>query len=145
MDPGLAKSAIEQHKAMQKQTGLVSSESSQPFSVLPQQQWIQARKLLHEDVNRVAKLTLTICGLTINGTEIPYKYKLGSASNNLVCTIALVNKQVSKLIPDKKDRQSWTQEEFELTLSELPNIQNATVRRIKKNPRCRSQKVKHHP
>jgi superfamily II DNA or RNA helicase len=132
IDPALAKQVFEQHKASQSSRD-ATTKAAEPFSIQPQRQWKEAKKRLNEDVKRVAKLILNTCDLKMVGVEIPYKLKLGtSAKNNFVCAVELVNKKVNDLVPEKKSREQWTLEELQKATVELPKIQNAIVRNIKK-------------
>src|SRR3989344_3239373 len=54
IDPGLAKQVFEQNKAARTKDG--KHAPAQPFSVLPQRQWAEAKKRLNEEVKRTAKV-----------------------------------------------------------------------------------------
>lgn len=139
IDPALAKQVFEQHKASQSDNP--KAPAAQPFSIQPQRQWKEARKRLNEEVNRTAKLVLNTCDLPMQGTDIPYKLKLGSsARSNFIASIELVNKLVSELCPGKKSREEWTIDEFKLGIAELPKIKDRLVRKIKKSQDVEAQR-----
>ena len=131
LDPSVAKEAF--RKGLEGKPDESKRNAAQPFSILPQRQWTEAKKRLYEEVNRTAALLLNNCDLKTGGAEIPYKYKLGvSAKNNFVAAIQLVNKKVNKFIDDSKPRIKWTTEEFQKAKDQLPIILNSLVREIKK-------------
>lgn len=132
LDPKLAKKVYEESQKIPDYS-MRRTPNAQPFSILPQRQWAEAKKRLNEEAKRTAKLVLNNCDLEMQGMEIPYKYKLGAtARGNFVAVLQLVNDRVNKLIGDDKEREQWKLEEFQKAMDELPKILNSLVREIKK-------------
>lgn len=129
MDPSIAKKIYEENK---KSESIEKVSSAQPFSVIPQRQWQEAKTRLNEKVKSTAKILLNNCRLEISGTEIPYKYKLGTSRNNFIASIEMINKRVNELIPNKQKRAQWDTDEFKKAMDELPSILRSLVKNIKK-------------
>lgn len=132
LDPNLAKKVFEESH---KDSGysMRKAPSSQPFSLLPQKQWSEAKKRLNEEAKRTAKIVLNNCGLKMAGTEIPYKYKIGtSARGNFVASLELVNRKINKMIGEGKSREQWTLQEFQKALDGMQEILTSLVKEIKK-------------
>jgi superfamily II DNA or RNA helicase len=128
LNPDLAESVVKE----KKQPALRKRTPTEPFPIQPQRKWQEARKRLHEQVNRTANILLNNTGLEVGGTEIPYKYTgLNiSARNNLVAAIMMVNKEVNDLIG--KERPDWSTEEYKTAIDSLEDILNKLVRKVKK-------------
>lgn len=132
LNPKLAKKIFDESQKIPDYS-MRRTPNAQPFSILPQRQWAEAKKRLNEEAKRTAKLVLNNCNLEMQGMEVPYKYKLGtSARGNFVAILELVNKRVNKLIGEEKEREQWTLAEFQKAMDEFPNILNSLVREIKK-------------
>lgn len=107
---------------------------SERFPVLPQKEWEEAKKRVHDQANRIANILLNNVGLQMTGREIPYKYtSLGvRAKNNYVAALMMVNNEFYKRL--KKDREQCTTEEFQALLDQqtLAGILQGLVRQVKK-------------
>jgi DNA repair protein RadD len=128
LDPSFARQAIQQSRRQ----GRTLAPAAAPFSVLPAKQWEEARKRLHEESMRTAKLVLNRTGLSTGGGELPYKLMTNvDATSNLIAAFQLVNKGVSKRVGEGKKRNEWATEEFAAAMAALPDVLNGLVREIK--------------
>lgn len=127
LDPSQADSLVRQRApAMRK------LPPTEPFQVQPQREWEEAKKRLHEQAQRIAKLLLNHVELEMTGTELPYKYKMLNIAgkNNYVCALMMVNKEILKRLG--KDRARATTEEFKAVLEDLDDLLKTLVRRVRK-------------
>lgn len=105
---------------------------SEPFVVQPQREWEEAKKRVYEQAQRLAKLLLNNVGLSMMGTELPYKYKglnVGG-KNNYVSALMMVNHDINKRLG--KERAQATVDEFRQVLGDLEDILQTLVRRVHK-------------
>lgn len=107
-------------------------DASEPFLVQPQKEWEEARRRLHEQSGRVAKIVLNHAELQTTGREIPYKYKTLNLAgrDNYVCAVMMVNKEFNELLG--KDRSSASTEEFKYVLEKLDDVVQKLARRLRK-------------
>jgi DNA repair protein RadD len=130
LDSNLAKQIVE--KSHNASGNLTKEKSAQPFSVIPQKQWQEAKKRLNEEAKRTAKILLNRCGLSPEGREIPYKLKPGlNVKNNFIGAFQMVNEKLNKEYNFKK-RTEWTSEELIQGIENLNDILEKLVREIKK-------------
>jgi DNA repair protein RadD len=131
---GLDASLIEEAYARQRVVSRSTVEPAAPaFQVLPQRQWREAKRRLHEEVQRTAKLVLNICELEMSGREMPYRLNLGvSGQTNFVCALQLLNTRVNRLVSPEKPREQWTTYELLAAKDNLPDIKQRLVREIKR-------------
>jgi len=102
--------------------------SAEPFQVLPQKEWEELRKRLHERVNRSANMLLTRLGLKRTGRKIVNKGI--PAGNDFTACISLINHQIKKQNP--APRKDWTTEDFSAAIDSLDGIINSLTRKYKK-------------
>jgi hypothetical protein len=120
LDPSTAKELVLKQKA----TGRTTTAAAAPFQIQPQQEWIELKKRLNEKVNRSANMLLTRLNLKRGGRKL---FKKGvPASNDFTACIILINKEIKKKHPTK--RQEWSSEEFEEATSELDSILNTLTK-----------------
>lgn len=128
LDPRLAHTLYKQNQA-----GIEKKDSAQPFMVLPQRQWAEARKRLDEEVKRTAKVILNNSKLKMEGMEIPHKLKMGvSGRSNYVCAVQLANQKVNELIGKEKPREGWSLEDFQKAMKALPDILTKIVQDLER-------------
>jgi len=129
---GLDPSKIEEMVRQAQRAPMRKSTPSQPFPVQPQREWEEARKRLNEQAKRIANLLLNHAQLNINGTELVYKYKSLKLSgrNNFIAALTMVNHEINKRLD--KDRSEASIEDFQSILTNLDNLLQTLVRRIKK-------------
>lgn len=130
---GLDPSNVEEMVRKAKQSSLRKNAATEPFPVLPQRQWEEAKKRVHEQAQRLAKILLNHVELQIGGTEIPYKWKTLrlNGKNNYVCALMMVNKQIQDVLGTT--RQDASTEEFKELLDNLDEkILQPLVRRLRK-------------
>ncbi|MEL6954990.1 MAG: DEAD/DEAH box helicase family protein [Pseudomonadota bacterium] len=115
-----------------KNSPMRKRDASEPFLVQPQKEWEEARRRLHEQSGRVAKIVLNHAELQTTGREIPYKYKsLNLAGrDNYVCAVMMVNKEFNELLG--KDRSDASTEDFKYVLDKLDDVVQKLARRLKK-------------
>ena len=129
---GLDASKAEEMVKSAKVSPLRKRNLSEPFAVLPQREWEEARKRLNEQAKRIAKLLLNHIELSITGTELTYKYttlKLNGKSN-YVSSLMMVNAEIQKRLG--KDRADATIDEFRAVLDNLDDLLQTLVRRVRK-------------
>jgi len=123
LDPSDAKKIVLKQKGNDK----INTEAAAPFQIQPQQEWEELRKRLHEKVNRSANMLLNRLDLKRAGRKI---VNTGvSATNDFTACIALINKEIKKSHPKK--RQEWAAEEFKQVTSGLDSILNTLTKRYK--------------
>ena len=131
LDARLAREIIAQSHTESR--GPAVAPAAEPFSVIPQRQWEEARRRLYEEVQRTANLLLNRTSLTREGRELPFKLKpeIG-ATSNYTSALTMVNQSVAKMVGEGRKRHEWSIEEFTEALDQLPNILDRLVREIKK-------------
>lgn len=123
IDPSEAKEIVLRQKGNDK----ITSKAAAPFQIQPQQEWEELRKRLNERVNRSANMLLNRLELKRTGRKIVNKGV--SAANDFTACIALINREIKKSHPKK--RQEWTAEEFKQVTSELDSVLNILTTRYK--------------
>lgn len=105
---------------------------SEPFLVQPQREWVEAKKRVYEQAQRLAKLLLNHIGLPMTGTELTYKYKSLkiTGKNNYVSALMMVNTEINKRLA--KERAQASTEDFKQILDSLDDILQTVVRRVRK-------------
>lgn len=122
LDPEKARELVLDN--MNKRT---SSPAAQPYQILPQREWETRRKGLNEEVNRAANMLINRLGIVRPGREL-----INSgvpATNNFVACVTLINKEIKKRNPKK--RNEWSTVEFEAAIKYLEDILNDLTRRYK--------------
>jgi DNA repair protein RadD len=106
--------------------------SAEPFIVLPQREWEEARKRLNEQAKRLAKILLNHVDLSMTGTELTYKYKSLklTGKSNYVSALMMVNAEIERRLG--KERPEATIEEFRQVLDNLDDLLQTLVRRVRK-------------
>lgn len=121
MDSSVAKDIV----LNEKRSRTTTQEAAAQFQVQPQQEWEELRKRLAEKVNRSANMLLTRLNLKRNGRGLVNKGV--SAVNDFIACIALINAEIKKKYPKK--RQEWTSEEFKQVISMLDSVlQKLTIK-----------------
>ncbi len=116
---------------------------AEPFLVLPQRAWEEAKKRLNEQAKRLASILLNHVELPIAGVEIPRKYTTLrlSGKNNYVCALMMINKAIDEKLG--KPRKDATTEEFKHIQDNLEEmILQPQVRRLRKAKSDYEQKNK---
>jgi len=128
LDPSQAEEMVKKAQV----TSLRKNSPSGPFPVQPQREWEEARKRLNEQAKRLAKLLLNHVGLTMTGTELPYKYKSLKIAgrNNYVSALMMVNAEINKHLG--KERAQASTEEFKQILENLDDLLQTLSRRVRK-------------
>lgn len=105
---------------------------AEPFLVQPQREWEEAKKRLYEQAQRLAKLLLNHVDLSMNGTELTYKYKSLNITgkNNYVSALMMVNHEINKRLG--KERAQASIEDFRQVLGNLDDLLQMLVRRVHK-------------
>lgn len=105
---------------------------SEPFVVQPQREWEEARRRLYEQAQRLAKLLLNHVDLSMNGTELTYKYKSLkiTGKNNYVSALMMVNAEINKRL--EKERAQASTEDFKEILDNLDDLLQTLARRLRK-------------
>lgn len=124
LDPSNAKEIVMNQKAKRKKV----SPAAEPFQVQPQMEWEAMRKRLQERVNRSANMLLNRLELKRGGRKLVQKGV--PASNDFTACITLINKEIKKQFPKK--RQEWSTEEFKEVIQGLDDILNTITRKYKK-------------
>jgi DNA repair protein RadD len=129
---GLDPSKAEEIVASSNKQGARKKPPTEAFPILPQKEWDELKKRLHEQSKRVAKLLLNNVGLSMTGTEIPFKFTSLNirGRNNYVSAVMMVNSEFYKRLG--KDRSQCSADEFKSVLSQLDDILQGLVRRLKK-------------
>lgn len=129
---GLDPSQVEEIVKKSKPGGMVKRPAPEQFPVHPQRALEEARKRVHEQSQRLAKLLLNHVELSMEGREIPYKYtSLGlSGRTNFIAAVMMVNHEIDKRLG--KDRKDCSTEEFQTVLDALDDVLQTLVRRVRK-------------
>lgn len=129
---GLDTNKVEKIVRDARSTGMVRRSPTDPFPILPQREWEEAKRRLDEQVRRTANILLNNTDLTTTGTEMSYKYtSLGvRGGNNLIVAIKMVNNKVNKMLG--KGRQDCSTEEFKTAIDSLESILQKLVHQVKK-------------
>lgn len=129
---GLDPSQVEEFVKKSKPGAMKIRPAAESFSVLPQRELEEARKRVHEQGNRMAKIILNHVELDINGREIPFKYtSLGlSGRNNFIAAVTMVHREINKRLG--KDREACSAEDFKEILSSIDEIIQKLQRRLRK-------------
>jgi excisionase family DNA binding protein len=130
---GLDPSHVEEMVMKAKRSSIRKHAAAEPFPVLPQRQWEEAKRRLNEQGRRLANILLNHVELQPTGVEIPFKYKTLrlAGRNNFICALMMVN----KLMQDElgKTRKDASTEEFKELLDNLDErILQPLVRRLRK-------------
>lgn len=128
LDPSQAEALF---KAAQKPS-MRKGKPTEPFSVLPQREWEEARKRLNEQAKRLAKIVLNHIELKPTGTELAYKYKTLhlAGKNNFVSALTMVNKEIEKRLG--KERSDASSEDFKSVMDQQDDILQLLARRVRK-------------
>lgn len=129
---GLDESQAEGIVKSSQNPSLTKVAPAEPFLVQPQKEWEEAKKRLHEQAQRLAKILLNHVQLDMNGLEIPRKYaslKL-TGKNNYISALMMVNVEFNKRLG--KSRNSATVEDFKAILENLDDIIKPLTRRLRK-------------
>jgi excisionase family DNA binding protein len=129
---GLDPSQAEEMIKKAQQAPLRKRAPAEPFLVQPQREWEESRKRLNEQAKRLANLLLNHVQLSMNGTELTYKYKSLKLTgrNNYVSALMMVNAEMQKRLG--KDRGQATTEEFKEVLDNLDDLLQMLARRVRK-------------
>jgi excisionase family DNA binding protein len=130
---GLDPSHVEEMVKKAKRSTIRKNTAAEPFPILPQRQWEEARRRLNEQSHRLANILLNHVELKPTGTEIPFKYKTLklTGKSNFICALMMVNKQIQdELCKARKDAST---EEFKDLLDNLDDrILQPVVKRLRK-------------
>ena len=128
LDPDQAEAIIKKARGAAVRKGA----PSEPFLVQPQREWEEAKKRLYEQAQRLAKLLLNHIELSMNGTELNYKYKSLkiTGKNNYVSALMMVNYEINKRLG--KERAQASTEDFRQVLDNLDDLLQTLVRRVYK-------------
>ena len=128
LDPSQAEEMVKKAQVSRLRKGA----PSEPFLVQPQKQWEESKKRLYEQGQRLAKLLLNHVDISMNGTELMYKYKsLGlTGKNNYVSALMMVNAEINKRLG--KERPQASAEEFREVLANLDDLLQTLVRQVRK-------------
>lgn len=129
---GLDPSRVEELVAQARTPAKAARKSAEPFPKLPQREWEEAKRRLDEEAKRLAKIMLNHVDLTMQGVEIPFKYKTLqiNGKSNYVCALMMVNTAIQKRLG--KPRGEASTEEFREILDNLDDILKPLVRRLRK-------------
>ena len=117
----------------QKQERVRRVTASSPFPVQPQKARREARRRLHEEVQRTAKLLLNRLELSFDGRELSLKYAPGLNGNNFVAAVQMVNKEIDKTLGIKAGQRGRLKtEEFLKGKESLEEILNKLTRILKR-------------
>jgi DNA repair protein RadD len=105
---------------------------TEPFAVQPQREWEEARRRLHEQGRRLAKILLNHVELSMTGTELTYQYKSLklTGKSNYVSALMMVNAEIQRRLG--KERADASTEDFKQLLDGLDDILQTLVRRVRK-------------
>lgn len=106
--------------------------ATEEFPVQPQREWQEARRRLNEQAKRLATVLLNNAGLSMEGTELPYKYKTLqiTSKNNYVSAVMMMHAEISRRLGKERDRAST--EELKNILGNLDDVLQTLVRRVQK-------------
>jgi excisionase family DNA binding protein len=130
---GLDASHVEEMVMKAKRAAVRKNAAAEPFPVLPQRQWEEAKRRLNEQGRRLANILLNHVELQPTGVEIPYKFKTLKLTgrNNFICALMMVNKQIQDELG--KTRKDASTEEIKALLDNLDaRILQPVVRRLRK-------------
>ena len=129
---GLDPSQLEEFVKNSKPGAMTKRPAAESFSIQPQRALEEARKRVHEQGQRMAKIVLNHVELEMTGREIPYKYtSLGiSARSNFIAALAMVNREINKRLG--KDRKDCSVEEFKEILDSIEDIIQSVARELRK-------------
>ena len=129
---GLDPSKIEEFVKNSKPGTMTKRPAAESFSIQPQRALEEARRRVHEQGQRMAKIVLNHVELEMDGREIPYKYtSLGiSARSNFIAALTMVNREINKRLG--KERNDCSVEEFDEILDSLDDIVQTVARKLKK-------------
>jgi DNA repair protein RadD len=129
---GLDSSQVEEIVRKSKPGVMRKRPAAESFPIQPQRALAEARKRVGEQGSRLAKILLNHVELTMEGREIPYKYKsLGlTGRTNFVAAVMMINHEINKRLD--KDREGCSVEEFRVVLDSLDDILQTVVRRLRK-------------
>ncbi len=128
LDPNQAEEVVKKGQ----QSPLRKRAASEPFPVLPQREWEEAKRRLDEQAKRLANILLNHVELTQTGTEIPYKYRsLGlTGRSNYISALMMVNAEINKRLG--KERSQASIEDFRNILNILDDVLQILVKRLHK-------------
>ncbi len=128
LDPNQAEEIVRKSKV----GGMSERPAAPNVPIQPQRQLEEARKRVHEQSNRLAKILLNHVELTMDGREIPMKYtSLGATGRtNFIAAVMMVNHEINKRLG--KERNECSVEDFKKVLDSLDDIVNVLVRRVRK-------------
>lgn len=136
LDPSQAETLFRaaQQPAMRKR------KPTEPFTVLPQREWEEARKRLNEQAKHLAKIVLNHVQLAPQGTELTYKYRTLNLAgkNNFVSALTMVNKEIEKRLG--KERTDASTEDFKVIMDQQDEILQLLARRVRKAKALYEQK-----
>lgn len=129
---GLDHSQVEEFVKNSKPGSMKKRRAAETFSIQPQRALEEARKRVHEQSQRMAKIVLNHVELNMSGKEIPYKYtSLGiSARSNFIAALTMVNHEINKRLG--KERSDCSVEEFNGILDSVDDIIQVVARRLRK-------------
>jgi DNA repair protein RadD len=129
---GLDSSQVEEIVKNAKPGAVIKRPASQSVPIQPQRALMEARKRVGEQASRLAKILLNHVGLTMEGREIPYKYKsLGlTGRTNFVAAVMMVNHEINQRLG--KDREICSAEDFKVILDSLDDILQTAAKRVRK-------------
>lgn len=129
---GLDPSQVEEIVKKSKPGAMTIRPAAESFSVQPQRALAEARKRVHEQSNRMAKIILNHVELDMTGREIPFKYTtLGlSGRSNFVAVVTMVNREINKRLD--KDRENCSVEDFHVILNSIDDIIQILQRKLRK-------------
>ncbi|MFA5156815.1 MAG: DEAD/DEAH box helicase family protein [Candidatus Omnitrophota bacterium] len=110
-------------------------ESTIPFPVIPQRQRNEAKRRLHEEVKRAAKLLLNRLDISFDGKDLAYKLaqSSGVTGPNFAAAVQLINHEVNKQLGiEKGEREKLRTEDYVKAIEALDNILNVLTRRLTK-------------
>lgn len=123
LDPSDAREMV-----LKRKQGHPASKAAEPFKVLPQNEWREARKRLYEQVNRAASMLINRLEVNRNSREI---VNTGvHAANNYAAAVILINQEIAKKRPSP--RADWKSEDFKKAAEEIDSILNSLTRTYKK-------------
>jgi hypothetical protein len=129
---GLDESQAEEFVRQGQRPPIRKVAPAEPFLVQPQREWVEAKRRVYEQAQRLAKVLLNHVELTMAGVEIPRKYttlNIGG-KNNYIAALMMVNNEFNKRLG--KSRNSASTEEFVEILENLDDILQKLGKRLRK-------------